>query len=98
MSGGASQVLANALGRLARYSFAVGVAATAAQSSIFVVNGGQRAVVFNRLKGVEETVRGEVSKILVPLIIGKLRSRNMSIKFCHDPTRLLIPARREHWH
>lgn len=61
MSGGGSTVLVNALGRLARYSFAIGVAATAAQSSFFVVNGGHRAVIFNRFTGVEDRVRGEVS-------------------------------------
>lgn len=61
MTSGGSQVLANALGRIARYSFAIGVAATAAQSSLFVVNGGQRAVIFNRYTGVEQRVRGEVS-------------------------------------
>lgn len=60
MSGGNSQILANALGRVARYSFALGVVGTAAQSSLFVVNGGQRAVVFNRFTGVEQKVRGEV--------------------------------------
>lgn len=63
MSGGASQVLAKALGRLAQFSFAIGVGVTAAQSSLYVVNGGQRAVVFNRLSGVEDRVRGEVSEI-----------------------------------
>lgn len=60
MSGGSTQFLANALGRLARYSVALGVAATAAQNSLFVVHGGHRAVVFNRFTGVEEKVRGEV--------------------------------------
>ena len=58
--GGSSQILANALGRLARYSFAMGVLGTAAQSSVYVVNGGQRAVIFNRLSGIEDRVRGEV--------------------------------------
>lgn len=60
MSAGGSQVLANALGRIARYSFGIGIAATAAQSSIYVVNGGQRAVIFNRITGIEDKVRGEV--------------------------------------
>lgn len=58
--GGSSQVLANALGKIARYSFALGVLGTAAQSSLYVVNGGQRAVIFNRFSGIEEKVRGEV--------------------------------------
>lgn len=59
--GGSSQLLANALSRLARYSIALGVGGALAQNSLYVVNGGQRAVIFNRFSGVEEKVRGEVS-------------------------------------
>ena len=59
--GGTPQILANALARLARYSVALGVIASSAQSSIYVVTGGHRAVIFNRFTGVEEDVRGEVS-------------------------------------
>lgn len=58
--GGAPQVLANALARVARYSLVLGAAGGLAQSSLYVVNGGERAVIFNRFTGVEETVRGEV--------------------------------------
>lgn len=58
--GGSTQVLANALGRIARLSVAIGVLGGAAQSSLFVVNGGERAVIFNRFTGVEQNVRGEV--------------------------------------
>lgn len=61
-------MLANALGRLARYSFAIGVAGTAAQSSLYVVNGGQRAVIFNRFTGVEERVRGEGMHVNIPWV------------------------------
>lgn len=64
--GGSSQVLANALGRLARYSFAIGVTGAAVQSSLYVVNGGQRAVVFNRYSGVEQRVRGEGMHFNIP--------------------------------
>lgn len=66
--GGGSQVLANALGRLARYSFTLGVAGAAAQSSLYVVNGGQRAVIFNRFTGVEEKVRGEGMHFNIPWV------------------------------
>lgn len=65
---GGPALLANALGRLARYSVALGVGATALQSSLFVVNGGQRAVVFNRLTGVEEHVRGEGMHFNIPWV------------------------------
>lgn len=58
---GSSQLLANALGRLAGFSVAIGVLGTAAQNSLFVVNGGERAVIFNRRYGIEQRVRGEVS-------------------------------------
>lgn len=59
--GGSTQVLANALGRLARFSIGVGVLSGLAQSSLYVVNGGERAVIFNRFTGIEQNVRGEVS-------------------------------------
>lgn len=52
--------MANALGRIAQYSFALGVVATTAQNSLFVVNGGHRAVMFSRISGVDKKVRGEV--------------------------------------
>lgn len=65
---GGPALLANALGRLARYSVALGVGATALQSSLFVVNGGQRAVVFNRITGVEEHVRGEGMHFNIPWV------------------------------
>lgn len=63
-----STLLANALGRLARYSVALGFGVTALQSSLFVVNGGQRAVVFNRLTGVEEHVRNEGMHFNIPWV------------------------------
>lgn len=59
-SGGSTQNLANALGRIASISLGLGVLGTAVQNSIFVVNGGQRAVMFNRKTGIEQRVRGEV--------------------------------------
>ncbi len=65
-AGGGPQVLANALSRLARYSVAIGVATAAAQSSVFVVSGGHRAVMFNRYSGVEEKVRGEGMHLCIP--------------------------------
>lgn len=68
MSGGGSTVLANALSRLARYSFVLGVTGAAAQSSLYVVNGGQRAVIFNRFTGVEEKVRGEGMHFNIPWV------------------------------
>lgn len=83
MSSGGSQVLANALGRLARYSLAIGVAGAAAQNSLYVVNGGQRAVIFNRYSGVEQSVRGEGMHFNIPWlqrpIIFDIRTRPHAI-------------------
>ncbi|CAN8077359.1 unnamed protein product [Agarophyton chilense] len=66
--GGSTQVLANALGRLARYSIAMGVIGGMAQSSLYVVNGGERAVIFNRFTGVEQKVRGEGMHVNIPWV------------------------------
>ncbi|CDF39591.1 prohibitin [Chondrus crispus] len=83
MSGGGSTALANGLARLARYSIVLGVAGAAAQSSLYVVNGGQRAVIFNRLLGIEEKVRGEGMHLCIPWvqrpIIFDIRTRPHAI-------------------
>lgn len=69
MSGsGASQQLANALSRLARYAVIVGAAGSIAQSSLYVVSGGHRAVMFNRFSGVEKEVRGEGMHLRIPWV------------------------------
>lgn len=65
-SGGSTQNLANALGRIASISLGLGVLGTAVQNSIFVVNGGQRAVMFNRKTGIEQRVRGEGIHLKIP--------------------------------
>lgn len=68
MSSNGTNLLANALSRLARFSLSLGVAGAALQSSLFVVNGGQRAVIFNRFTGVEERVRGEGMHVNIPWV------------------------------
>lgn len=65
---GPPQFLTNALLRLARYSVVIGAAGAAAQSSLYVVNGGHRAVIFNRFTGVEDTVRGEGMHLRIPWV------------------------------
>lgn len=62
-------MVANALSRIARYSVAIGITASAVQSSVYVVSGGHRAVIFNRFTGVEENVRGEVSDYFMLCIV-----------------------------
>ncbi|KAJ8903108.1 hypothetical protein NDN08_006423 [Rhodosorus marinus] len=51
-----------------RFSIAAGAAIGVLQSSLYVVDGGQRAVVFNRFTGVEEQVRGEGLHFKIPWV------------------------------
>ncbi len=44
----AAQQAANFLGRLARYSVALGLGGSALQASLYNVDGGERAVMFDR--------------------------------------------------
>ena len=55
----AAAALANALGVVARWSVGLGIAGSVAQASLFDVDGGERAVMFNRLSGVSQKVVGE---------------------------------------
>ncbi|GJQ09406.1 hypothetical protein GpartN1_g1197.t1 [Galdieria partita] len=73
----------NILNKVAKYAIALGVAGAALQSSVFVVPGGHRAVVFNRFTGVEEHVRGEGMHLKVPWVqrpvLFDIRTRPRSI-------------------
>eukprot|EP00184_Porphyridium_aerugineum_P003447 CAMPEP_0184706478 /NCGR_PEP_ID=MMETSP0313-20130426/36778_1 /TAXON_ID=2792 /ORGANISM="Porphyridium aerugineum, Strain SAG 1380-2" /LENGTH=280 /DNA_ID=CAMNT_0027168031 /DNA_START=82 /DNA_END=924 /DNA_ORIENTATION=+ len=62
------QRLANQLTRFAGLALALGAGVTAVQSCFFVVEGGQRAVMFNRLTGVEEKVKGEGLHFRIPWV------------------------------
>jgi hypothetical protein len=55
----------NRLGFLGLSFFGVGVIGT---RFIFVVDGGQRALVFNKLKGLQNHVYGEGMHFMIPLI------------------------------
>lgn len=66
--GGGVNRLANALSKLGWYSIVVGAVGATAQSSLFVVQGGHRAVVFNRLSGVEQNIRGEGMHFRIPWV------------------------------
>ena len=62
----AAAAVAGALSTLARWSVGLGVAASAAQASLFDVDGGERVVMFNRLSGVSQKVVGEGTHVMVP--------------------------------
>ena len=64
---GAQQVQ-QVLGAVSRYSVAVGVAGSLLASSLYTVDGGERAVIFDRLAGVKKDVKGEGTHLLIPFI------------------------------
>lgn len=58
--------MANTLMGVYRWAVPAAVAVGALQASIYDVKGGSRAVIFDRLQGVKETVVGEGTHFLVP--------------------------------
>jgi prohibitin 1 len=52
--------------RLSRIAIPVGIAVTLGQSAIYDVEGGKRAVIFDRLSGVQQQVIGEGTHFLIP--------------------------------
>ena len=57
---------ANALNSIYKYAIPIAAAAGLAQASIYDVKGGTRAVIFDRLSGVKDTVSNEGTHFLVP--------------------------------
>merc|ERR1712070_28514 len=78
-----AQLAAQMLGSLARVGAFVGVGATAVASAIYDVDGGERAVMFDRFRGVLETTSGEGTHFMVPVIqsptIYDVRTRPKSL-------------------
>ena len=58
--------MANALGAVTRYAIPIAIGFSLAQASIYDVKGGSRAVIFDRLSGVKDTVVNEGTHFLVP--------------------------------
>ncbi|MCJ1254888.1 Prohibitin-1, subunit of the prohibitin complex (Phb1p-Phb2p) [Lignoscripta atroalba] len=58
--------MANALGAVYRYAIPIAIGFSFAQASIYDVKGGTRAVIFDRLSGVKDTVVNEGTHFLVP--------------------------------
>ncbi|KAJ6860539.1 prohibitin-3 [Populus alba x Populus x berolinensis] len=63
---GSSQAAVSFLNNLARAAFGIGAAATVLNSSLYTVDGGQRAVLFDRFRGVIDTTIGEGTHFLIP--------------------------------
>ncbi|RCH97391.1 prohibitin-1 [Rhizopus stolonifer] len=58
--------MAQILGTIAKWAIPVGLAAGAAQSAMYDVQGGYRAVIFDRIQGVKSVSVGEGTHFLVP--------------------------------
>ena len=58
--------MANALSAVYRYAIPVAIGFSFAQASIYDVKGGTRAVIFDRLSGVKDTVVNEGTHFLIP--------------------------------
>ena len=58
--------MANTLGAVYRYAIPIAIGFSFAQASIYDVKGGTRAVIFDRLSGVKETVVNEGTHFLIP--------------------------------
>ncbi|XP_043705891.1 prohibitin-3, mitochondrial [Telopea speciosissima] len=63
---GSSQAAVSFLTNLARAAFGLGAGVTILNSSLFTVDGGQRAVLFDRFRGVLDETVGEGTHFLVP--------------------------------
>ncbi|KAL2505300.1 Prohibitin-3 [Abeliophyllum distichum] len=63
---GSSQAAVSFLTNIARAAFSLGVGATILNSSLYTVDGGQRAVLFDRFRGVIDETVGEGTHFLIP--------------------------------
>lgn len=74
----------NALGGIARAAIGIGAGVSLFQASIFNVDGGSRAVMFDRLRGVQAQVSGEGTHFRIPWLQTphvfdvRIRPRNIS--------------------
>ena len=75
---------AQALNNLAKAAIGLGAGASLAQASIYTVDGGFRAVMFDRLRGVQRYVRSEGTHFRIPwlqtphIFDVRIRPRNIS--------------------
>ncbi|OMO69076.1 Prohibitin [Corchorus olitorius] len=65
---GSTQAAVSFLTNLARVAFGLGAAATAVNASMYTVDGGQRAVIFDRFGGILDETVGEGTHFLIPIL------------------------------
>ncbi|KAI4348269.1 hypothetical protein L6164_009006 [Bauhinia variegata] len=65
---GSSQAAVSFLTNVARAAFGLGVSAAVLNSSLYTVDGGQRAVLFDRFRGILEETVGEGTHFLIPWV------------------------------
>ncbi|XP_050376796.1 prohibitin-3, mitochondrial-like [Argentina anserina] len=63
---GSNQAAVSFLTNLARAAFGLGLGATVVSSALYTVDGGQRAVLFDRFRGVIDDTVGEGTHFLIP--------------------------------
>ncbi|XP_073291924.1 prohibitin-3, mitochondrial-like [Primulina huaijiensis] len=63
---GSNQAAVSFLTNIARAAFGLGIGATVLNSSLYTVDGGQRAVLFDRFRGVIDDTVGEGTHFLIP--------------------------------
>lgn len=82
MSGGTPRAV-NLLQNIARTAIAVGTGVTVLNSSLYTVDGGQRAVIFDRFRGILDDTAGEGTHFLIPVLqkpyIFDIRTRPRNI-------------------
>mmetsp|Transcript_14846 Transcript_14846/g.37719 ORF Transcript_14846/g.37719 Transcript_14846/m.37719 type:complete len:283 (+) Transcript_14846:108-956(+) len=73
----AAALLARVLNNVAKYAVALGLGGSAIGSAMYNVDGGERAVIFDRFRGVLPNVSGEGTHFLVPWV---QRAHTMDIR------------------
>lgn len=63
-----SQAAVSFLTNIAKAAFGLGTAATVLSSSLYTVDGGERAVLFDRFRGVLDQTVGEGTHFLIPIL------------------------------
>ncbi|XP_072979778.1 prohibitin-3, mitochondrial-like [Typha angustifolia] len=67
-AGGGGQAAVSFLTNIAKAAVGLGVSASLLSSSLYTVDGGQRAVIFDRFRGVLDDTVGEGTHFLVPVL------------------------------
>ena len=58
----------NLLNNIAKWAAGLGLVGSFAQSALYTVDGGERAVIFDRIQGVLEETKGEGMHLMVRVI------------------------------